>query len=148
MVVELGTHTGVSYSAFCHAVKTLQLSTRCFAVDTWRGDEHAGFYPDRVFNDISKFNLVNYASFSTLIRSTFDAALEKFEDGSIDLLHIDGYICTLHGSMDASADDLRRQFIDLVTDENVRERLRPQMEPVRNLILTLAFGALASKDQS
>jgi His-Xaa-Ser system protein HxsD len=60
----------------------------------------------------------------------------------------DRYICTLRGSTDASADDLRRQFIDLVTDENVRERLRPQMEPVRNLILTLAFGALASKDRS
>jgi hypothetical protein len=124
MVVELGTHTGVSYSAFCQAAKTLQLSTLCFAIDTWRGDEHAGFYPDRVFNDISKFNLVNYASFSTLIRSTFDAALEKFEDGSIDLLHIDGlhtYEAVKH-DFETWRCKLSENAVVLFHDIEVRER--------------------------
>jgi His-Xaa-Ser system protein HxsD len=40
---------------------------------------------------------------------------------------------------------LRLHFLDCVTDENLRESLAKKTEPVRNLILSLAFGALASK---
>jgi hypothetical protein len=32
-IVELGAHNGVSYSAMCHAVKTLGLASSCFAVE-------------------------------------------------------------------------------------------------------------------
>jgi len=40
---------------------------------------------------------------------------------------------------------IKFRFLDCVTDENLRERLASKTEPVRNLILSLAFGALASK---
>jgi len=53
------------------------------------------------------------------------------------------YLCRLSPIGNESADALRVQFLQLVTDENVRESLRTKTEPVRNLILSLAFGALA-----
>lgn len=88
MLVELGTHSGTSYFSFCKAVRQQNLSTVCFAVDTWTGDEHAGFYDDAVFNSVNEKN--QQFHFSTLLRKTFDEALHDFRDGSIDLLHIDG----------------------------------------------------------
>lgn len=89
VVVELGTHRAVSYMAFCRANAKLEIPAKCFAVDTWQGDEHAGTYSDEIFDEVAKLN-EQYRDFSTLLRCRFDEALGQFQDGSIDLLHIDG----------------------------------------------------------
>ena len=89
-LVELGTHNGGSYFAFCEAVQRHGSPTRCFAVDTWQGDEHAGRYGERVFAELKRFHDERYAAFSTLLRATFDDAAATFAPGSVDLLHIDG----------------------------------------------------------
>ena len=90
VLVELGTHSGNSYFSFCQAVKEEGLATRCHAVDTWRGEEHSGKYDEGVFDQVSAHNEEHYGSFSRLLRMTFDEAVGLFDDGSIDLLHIDG----------------------------------------------------------
>jgi len=89
-IVELGVHTGVSYFAFCESVLTSGIDARCFAVDHWLGDKHSGEYGEEVFESVSRINTERYSSFSRLLRMTFDQALEEFEPGQIDLLHIDG----------------------------------------------------------
>ena len=60
----------------------------------------------------------------------------------------DHYVCHLSADAGAAsvvdAEALRRRFLDLVTDENLREKVTAETQGVRNVILALAFGALAS----
>lgn len=90
LFVELGTDRGESYFAFCQSVAEQGTATQCFAVDTWRGDEQSGGCDETTFEEVQAHNEQHYTSFSTLLRMRFDEALERFEPGSIDLLHIDG----------------------------------------------------------
>ncbi len=89
-LVELGTDRGESYFAFCQAAAENETATRCFAVDTWRGDSHSGAYDETTFAEVARHNRAHYADFSTLLRADFDAARARFETASVDLLHIDG----------------------------------------------------------
>jgi len=90
LLVELGVDRGESYFAFCQSAQENKTGTRCFGIDTWRGDQHAGNYDETTFAQVSAHNRENYEGFSNLLRSSFDQALGMFEPESIDLLHLDG----------------------------------------------------------
>ncbi|MFH1329693.1 MAG: class I SAM-dependent methyltransferase [Actinomycetota bacterium] len=89
-LVELGTHKGDSYMAFCQAVGRFGLNARCCAVDHWQGDQTTGEYDESVYDALRAVHDPAYSDFSRLLKSTFAAALSEFPDGSVDILHIDG----------------------------------------------------------
>lgn len=122
--VELGTHSGNSYFAFCQSVLEADLQTKCYAVDTWKGEEHAGYYLDDIFLKVNAFNSENYEKFSRLVRMTFDEALDYFTNDSVGLLHIDGFHSYEAVSHDFNTwlPKLAPGAIVLFHDINVRER--------------------------
>ena len=124
LVVELGVDRGESYFAFCQAVAETKLAARCFAVDTWRGDEHAGDYDETTFIQASVHNRAHYEAFSKLLRCSFDAALEKFPTGNIDILHLDGLHteAAVQHDLDSWMPKIRPGGILLLHDVNVRSR--------------------------
>ena len=87
--VELGTHRGNSYCAFCQAIATLRIDSAAIAVDTWQGDIHMAPEAD-LLADLRQHHDPRYRAFSRLLRMTFDEARPQIADGSVDLLHIDG----------------------------------------------------------
>ena len=124
VLVELGTHNGTSFLGFCQAIQARHCGTKAFAVDTWEGDEHSGFYGDEVHTTLSALVQAKYGGFAQLMRMRFDEAVTYFSDGGIDLLHIDG----LH-TYEAVKDDfeswlpkMSARGVVLFHDTMVRER--------------------------
>ena len=90
-IVELGTHYGCSFFAMCQSLKDNGMSSRIYAVDTWEGDEQAGFYGNEVWETVNRTLTTYFGSVSAeLMRMRFEDAVFKFKDESIDIIHIDG----------------------------------------------------------
>lgn len=90
-LVELGTYRGTSFLAFCQSIAEIGADTRAYAVDSWEGDAHAGALPPEAYLDVRACVDLKYSAFATLLRMDFDAATAHVPDGSVDLLHIDGF---------------------------------------------------------
>jgi His-Xaa-Ser system protein HxsD len=75
-----------------------------------------------------------------------EAAYRLIADASctIDTIE-DRHVCRLIPKEKAGRDpaDIRARFLDLVTDQNLREKVSAETTGIRNVIVALAFGALA-----
>jgi hypothetical protein len=124
LLVELGVDRGESYFAFCQSAAENNTKPQCFGVDTWRGDQHAGEYDETTFAQVFAHNRANYEAFSTLVRTNFDAAAERFAVESIDLLHLDGLHTesAVRHDLDFWLPKIRPGGIVLLHDVDVRNR--------------------------
>ena len=98
--------------------------TKCYSIDTWKGDEHCGQYGEEIFARVNAHHLEHYARISCLLRMTFDDAVTYFADQSIDILHIDGphrYESVRH-DFETWLPKLAPGALVLFHDTNVRER--------------------------
>lgn len=89
-IVELGTHCGTSFFSFCQAMRDEGVEGECIAIDTWVGDKHNGFYGGDVYETVSKIAAEQFPDIAILNRCTFDEAVTRFDNDSIDMLHFDG----------------------------------------------------------
>ena len=122
-IVELGTHCGTSFLAFCQAMRDEGVAGECIAVDNWVGDRHNGFYGGDVYETLSKVAAEQFPGMAILNRCTFDEAASQFAEQSIDVLHLDG----LH-TLEAVSHDyetwlpkLRDNGVVLFHDTHVKE---------------------------
>lgn len=90
LLVELGTHKGLSFFAFCQALQEHAIDGLAYAVDTFEGDAHTRAYDASVHDAVAAHSRDHYPGFAYIMRMLFSDALRHFSDDSIDLLHIDG----------------------------------------------------------
>jgi len=110
IVAELGTHAGFSFFVFAEARARIGFECDLYALDSWEGDDQAGFYDDEVYRSVEAISEADYQPHTHLLRGYFADSADRFEDGSIDLLHVDGR----HGY-----DDVKEDF----------ETYRPKLSP-------------------
>ncbi|MFU8865992.1 MAG: class I SAM-dependent methyltransferase [Rhodobacterales bacterium] len=88
--VELGTHAGASFFAACQHMRSNGNYGEGVAIDLWTGDHQTGLYEETVFEGFKLRLNRHFPATGRFIRGYFSEAVPCFEDGSIDLLHIDG----------------------------------------------------------
>ncbi|MFD1881902.1 class I SAM-dependent methyltransferase [Paracoccus pacificus] len=89
-VVELGSYRGDSLFSFQQAARDIPEVREIWAVDSWEGDQHTGAYGEGVLAQFEEERARRDDPRVHTCRMLFSEAVSEFDDGSIDLLHIDG----------------------------------------------------------
>jgi len=91
LIVELGTYKGGSLFAMAQAIKDSGLQCKLLGVDTWKGDRHTGFYGNQVFSLVNEIKRKIYNDQNIVLKKkSFDMAITRIKNGTVDILHIDG----------------------------------------------------------
>lgn len=91
VLAEIGRSDGAAYCAFCEAVLALGLDTRCRTFIRWQGSGQPGGEVTQIPEELRAHHDVLYGHFSKLLERAPAEGIPEFADGSIDLLHMDGY---------------------------------------------------------
>ena len=119
--VELGTLRGASFFAFAQAVQDCRLKSEAIAVSSWAvGSDRKEEFQDA--HDTFRFIGSKYADMTGMLRMDYEKSLHRFADGSIDLMHFDGF-CEADG-LERALELWRPKFSDrgivLVHDINAQ----------------------------
>lgn len=90
--------------------------------------------------------VVEFESSSQSIEALREAAYRLIGVASCSIDTIGGrHVCRLlpKDRTASEPDEIRSRFLDLVTDQNLREKVSVETAGIRNVIVALAFGALA-----
>ena len=97
--------------------------------------------------DLSTDIVVEFNSSLQSLGALQEAAYRLIGQASCLIDEADGrYVCRLTPSQpQLCGDELRSHFLNLVTDENLREKVNTETERLRDVIVALAFGSLAEE---
>lgn len=119
-IVEIGTLRGAGFLALCQAARRGGYATEAIAVSGWpvgsdREQDYRGAF------ETFSFLVRKYADFAGYLRLRHEDAVLRFEDGSIDLLHLDGFCedVPLRQALDLWLPKLSSRGVLLVHDTNV-----------------------------
>lgn len=91
--------------------------------------------------------VVDFSSSIQSLGALQEAAYRLIGQAACRIDEADGrYVCCLSPRSSQLRDDqLRTHFLNLVTDENLREKVRRETDRLRDVIVALAFGYLAEE---
>ncbi len=77
-----------------------------------------------------------------------EAAYRLIGQAACQIDEVDGrFVCRLSPSQQRlEGDELRSYFLNLVTDENLREKIGRETNRLRDVIVALAFGSLVDEE--
>ena len=91
--------------------------------------------------------VVDFSASMQSLGALQEAAYRLIGQAACHIDEADGrYVCRLSPSQpQLQGDELRSHFLNLVTDENLREKVRRETDRLRDVIVALAFGSLAEE---
>ena len=92
--------------------------------------------------------VVEFSASTQSLDALKEAAYRLMDQATCHLDEANGrYVCRLQSARSGLTDDeLRARFLNLVTDENLREKVGRETSRLRDGIVALAFGSLAAAE--
>lgn len=92
--------------------------------------------------------VVDFSASTQSLGALQEAAYRLIGQAACQIDKVNGrYVCQLSPTQpQLKGDELRAHFLNLVTDENLREKVSRETERLRDVIVALAFGSLAEEE--